>query len=85
MYVHMVSLCLPMDFKPVFLAGSPDRELGTGQCKTAPWNRNRSKRQGIQCPLLWFHGRACGGNLEVLAGHLLVLQLNGSAGMARSH
>ena len=24
-YIHIVSLCLPMDFKPVFVAGTPAR------------------------------------------------------------
>ena len=48
----------PVDFKPVFVAGVPAKEPGTGQHRATPWDRNCSQRQG-NCPLSCLCGRAC--------------------------
>lgn len=45
-YVYTVGLCLPLAFKPVFVAGAPAREPGTGQHRAAPWVQNHSQRRG---------------------------------------
>lgn len=60
--MHVMGLCLPVDFRPVFAAGAAAGELGTGQQTATPWDGNSSKRRGNQCPPSCFHSGPMAGN-----------------------
>lgn len=54
--MHVVGLCLPVDFA----AEAPAAELGRGEQTATPWDGNNSRWWGNKCPLSCFHGRAYG-------------------------
>lgn len=61
--MHIVGLCLPMDFKPVFVAGAPAWAPGTGQHRAAPWSGTWSRGRGSRAPLC-FRRRAVAETLQ---------------------
>lgn len=50
LYMHIVGLCMPVDFKPVFVAGAPARELGTGSSEELPGYGTPARGGGSRVP-----------------------------------